>query len=705
MTTAATTILAALALSLTACAFSQPVDDDYARQRKALAFKPRRLILNNDGCDALYFPETEEITKETFLAKRTSPLAGSHVDTVYYCSICSGFSNFTHKTEVGTILTRDMELLAGQINISQQLIDQDTDPLRAVVEWCHENGLEAFWSMRMNDTHDGAHRPEKPYPLFPPLKHEHPEWMIGTLENRPRYGSWTSVDYTLPEIRDLAFRYIEEVCRNHDVDGVELDYFRHLSYLKTVAYGGIATDEEVELMTGFMRRLREMADREGKKRGRPILIATRAPDSAEYGRAVGLDIETWMAEGLIDIVVGSGYFQLNPWEYLVELGHKHGIAVYAGLSESRVRGEGGRFRRQSAESYRGRALRAWQAGVDAVYLFNYFNPKGGFLREIGDPELLRGLDHIYFASIRNGNPNSYLADGKRFQNVSIVTPSDPLAVNPGTAESVDVAIGDDFSQFEAGQMPTVTCHVMALGGERLSLRVNDSPAAEGTVQDSWVDYPLDPAHLKLNVNQFHFDALARPGGDEPEWSVVWTAEDKPKAPWAGDRTKPDVLAKLEDGAMLIADRGEDSGDYMYYAYAWNADPNGETVVEAVVKVGDGWNNIIVENGVAHERIMLYPDYIGTYTSKLRYDMDLTDDFHTVRVVLKGQDILVYVDGELRLDATGKYTNPGNGRNALRFGAANSGSLGEAYWKEVKFRTPSVTIYDVVVSVRQPKEGE
>ena len=39
-----------------------------------------------------------------------------------------------------------------------------------------------------------------------------------------KVGGWTAVDYAHPEIRDLAFRYVEEVCRNYDVDGVHFDF-------------------------------------------------------------------------------------------------------------------------------------------------------------------------------------------------------------------------------------------------------------------------------------------------------------------------------------------------------------------------------------------------------------------------------------------------------------------------------------------------
>ena len=59
-------------------------------------------------------------------------------------------------------------------------------------------------------------------------------------------------------------------------------------------------------MTDLMRRLRAMMDEEGARRGRPILLSVRTPDSAEYCRALELDVRTWMKEGLIDAWVVGG---------------------------------------------------------------------------------------------------------------------------------------------------------------------------------------------------------------------------------------------------------------------------------------------------------------------------------------------------------------------------------------------------------------
>ena len=67
-------------------------------------------------------------------------------------------------------------------------------------------------------------------------------------------------------------------------------------------------------------------------------------------------------------------------------------------------------------------------------------------------------------------------------------------------------------------------------------------------------------------------------------------------------------------------------------------------------------------------------------------MDTTDDFHVYRLELSDQDLKVYVDGELRIDAPGVLTpRSGYSRNEVSFGAANSPMVGEAYWSSVKAR--------------------
>ena len=706
--------LMALALAGTGIAFGQSRGEttleDLRQTRRELAQRKRHVIMNNDGCDVLYFPKDETVTVEAFLGKRTTPLAGTQVDAIAFCPTSSGFSHFTHDTKVGTLLTRsghEFGILPDTRNIAKDLIDLGTDCLQAVIEFGHEHDMEVFWSMRMNDTHDVAHRPEKPYFLFPPLKSEHPEWLVGDHLKRTPQGRWSSVDYAREEIRDLAFGYIEEACRNYDLDGVELDFFRHLCYFKSTASGGTAGDEERDLMTELLRRVRTMTEEVGIQRGRPILVAVRVPDSVGFSRDMGFDVERWMSEGLIDLLITTGYFRLNPWQYSVELGHKYGVPVYPCLSDSRVRGET-RFRRASVASYRGRAMNAWLAGADGLHLFNHFDPNAPIWREIGDPETLLTMDKLYFVNVRDGDPRAFLANGREYRTVPVFGPSHPRLVTASQPETIEIVIGDDLKEAEKrGYRADVKLHLETptiQKAQQLQVKLNGAILTGGLLSDGWVDYPVSSSSLRRGKNEVQITAEPSALAAD-DWSVVYEGGRKPGRPWNRDRGSDRTPEEVVEGSLFIADRGEVSGDYLYYRYPWGADPEGEAVVEARAKVESGSSFIIVSNGTSGERLGLWPDRIELFHhGNLQYKMDTTDDFHLYRMELKGQDLKVHVDGELRIDAPGVLKpRSGYSRNEVSFGAANSGMLGEAYWDNVRARATGLTCNDLVVSVSYARE--
>jgi len=702
-------IVATVSILVVSTVLAQQADNQLTLEqlrdmRRELAHAPRGIIANNDGCDCLYFPGDREVTVPGFLDLRTTALADSQVGTIAYCTISSGFSFFTHNTQVGTLLTRqpgDYGLLPTTRNISQDLIDLGSDCLQSVVEFAHASGMEAFWSMRMNDTHDVAWRPDKPYLLYPPLKEEHPEWLVSDPVHGTAVGRWSSVNYALPEIRDLAFGFIDEVCRNYDVDGIELDFFRHMCYFASVAEGGVATDEEREMMTDLIRRVRAMTEEVGMQRGRPILVSVRVADSVEFDRGMGLDIERWLEEGLVDILITTGYFTLNPWEYSVELGHRYDVPVYPCLSDSRVRGET-RFRRASVGGYRGRAMNAWAAGADGIHTFNLFSPTSAIFREVGDPQAMAGLDKLYFATVRDGSANSWLVGGEQHRNVPLLTPLHPVSIGPDEPLAIDMRVGEDFAATDAE--PTVTLHLELPGVTRagqVRVTLNGRELDEATVADGWIDFPVQADWLVRGANRVEVALVAEelPGADE--WTIVWEGDDTPQAPWYRDPGSERTSQELADGALFIADRGTVSGDYHYYRYAWGATPEEPVVIEARAKALSGGSYVIFGNGQAQERLGLFPDRIQLWSdNSIRWEMDTTDDFHTYRIETEGEDLRVYVDGELRIDAPGHYANR-PGFRQLAFGAANSTDVGEAWWQSVRARLASQSCRDVVVSVDYP----
>ncbi len=514
------TLLLVLAVSSLAPAADKPARpatiDQLRAQRKKAADRQRRLIVNNDGTEPVY--RLKEATPKALLDKRTTPLLGSQVDTIFYCTWSSPFGTFTHDTKVGEVFdTKALiehpgnKIQAFTKNVTGDFIKQGTDVLKIMVEFCKKNDIEVFWTMRMNDTHDaaGADTWYGNQAMFNQLKKDHPEWLLGTATKRTVRGRWTAVDYGHQEIRDLALGYCREVCQNYDVDGIELDFFRHLNYFKGPAMGKVASQEDCDKMTSLIRRIRKMTEEVGLERGRPILLAVRLPDSVGYCKAMGFDIEKWMREGLIDIMAVTGYFRLSPWETSVALGHKYDVKVYTCLSETRVRDTQARKVRDSTACYRARAMNAWASGADGVYLFNSFNPHSPMWSELGDPKTLEKADRVYTTGARRVyGADSWLVDGQRFLTRSPVSPRRPLKLVSGKPSTAELRVGEDLLKGKAqGTVSKVELKLRVAGvgkPEDLAVQLNGTALTGGKMSEGSIDYAVDPALVKRGVNRFDF---------------------------------------------------------------------------------------------------------------------------------------------------------------------------------------------------------
>lgn len=476
--------------------------EEIKKKRKEIAGRKRRILYDNDGNEPVYY--CKDATAKSLLEKRTCAVIGSQVDTIIYCTWSSGFSYFTHDTKIGKLFTCTVKDFKN--NKTAEFIKQGTDPLRIMVDYCREKKVEIFWSMRMNDTHDAWGGWYSPY-MFPPLKKEHPEWLVGSKDSKPVNGAWTAVDYGVKEIRDLAYRFFEEVCENYDVDGVVMDFFRHPLYFKRHAHGKACGREEWDKMTDLIRRIREMADRVGARRGRPILIAARTPDSAAYSKAMGLDVETWMKDGLIDFWVVSGYFRLCPWEKSAKLGHKYGVKVFPSLSETRIRDSVAKKPRASLPCYRARAMNAHDAGMDGIYMFNFFNPHSPLWRQVGTPETMTGLDKVYTTGARGvGVINRWHRGGhKQFLERAPLSPESPRKLEPGKAVTVDLRIGEDLSKTTKQIKPaklTLQLRFKDLAAiEEIAVKLNGKSLSGRAKSKAGIDYALEPTMTKRGTNK------------------------------------------------------------------------------------------------------------------------------------------------------------------------------------------------------------
>ncbi len=456
------------------------------------------------------------------------------------------------------------------------------------------------------------------------------------------------------------------------------------------------------MLTDLVGRVRRMTEIEGMRRGKPILLSARVPDSVEYCHDAGIDIESWLDEGLIDLLVAGGDFRLNPWETSVELGKRHGVPVYCDLDPSIPYGLGKRFDRNSVAAYRARALNAWSAGAAGIYIFNCFNPKHQLWREIGDPEALRRMDKPYFVNVMGQSgylrAASYLAGGEQHSNLPRLHPRTPVRIPVDDALAIPLRVGEDV----AGAV--VTCHLLGGGPEPPELEFNGQALAGERGEDGWSSHAVPTELVRQGINRVRVTSPTRDDAGQA-WEVEYVAREIPPMPWSSGHAPAGTEAVVAGDALVIADRSEERGSYFYYMYPWDTDADAPNAVEANVKVTDGRSTIIIANGVAEEQVQLHPDRVEAGYAGLSWEFDATDAFHLYRVEIERSDIRVFVDGELRIDGEGAFTFPASGgRNTVGIGASSSLTTGEARWESVRLRTTGASLYDLVLTVDYPDEG-
>lgn len=474
--------LVALALPLTR---KNPPDDPEAARLEA-RWRKRRIIQNNDGGESRVAPR-QIVDEADFLSLRATPLVGSQVDTIVYDTTAGTFGRFAHRTRAGE---RFLETEGRyRHNVLPHFERMGTDPLAIMVRFAKTHGIEIFWGVRMNDTHDQSN----PL-LLPELKKERPDLLLGA-RGIPKHGQSTAVNYAEEEVRERMFRYVEEVADEYDVDGIELDFFRHPVFFPGPAFGGKATDADRAAMSGLVERIADKLKARSKERGRPLLLSVRVPDSVEFNHAIGLDLERWLREGWVDLLVTTCYFQLNPWSYSVELGHRYGVPVYPSLSESRLASTWHPFaQRGNAETYRARAAKVWQAGADGVYIFNSFNGKAPWWREVGSPATLQGKPKRYFVSIRGKGAERFLSGGETFDHLFHLSPEDPLFLKNGKPALIPLEVGD-----EEGKPATLRLNLSPSSGE-LKVKLNGTELEARPPELGWRVYAVAPGTLRSGKN-------------------------------------------------------------------------------------------------------------------------------------------------------------------------------------------------------------
>ncbi len=468
--------------------------------------RQRRIIVNDDG-----LASDNTVYEERFL-----PTVDTQVDSYFLC--IGQTSGIWHRLDsIQAFWFPEMKAPA------------DLDTLtRTYLKSTREAGIEIFASFRMNDIHD-AWATELTYPL----KVERPDLLIGEKQSYPEdalmRAFWSGFDYAKEEVREHFRDFIVSYCRAYDYDGVELDYFRHPLFFKLGE-----EEENLDNMTEFVRQVRHGLDEIGRARGKPYLLTVRVPDDLKMCLMTGLDVEQWLKEGLLDmLMVGGGYLPYaGRIKELIDLAHHYGVPAYPCINHF--------LEPINMRSY---ASNFWALGADGVYIFNYFGvPEGSekheCLNQMGDPETLAGRDKLYKADA-----------GCSIFYCGHTNPPSPFPVRLVGGRPIELVVGDDVQKAERegvlGRMllrlqvsgvdflPYFTLTEMnlkdnvldVLSDQRIAIHINGARIPDKDIRradkDAFVALVTAPP-LKQGIN--HIVVLPGPKSVGPLWASVDAVE-------------------------------------------------------------------------------------------------------------------------------------------------------------------------------------
>ncbi len=305
------------------------------------------------------------------------------------------------------------------------LLDAGIQPLQLLLDHSHKRGMAFVAGFRMNDNHGGEH-----FPAPVDFIASHPECRLSG-PGQDHDPDQRMLDFTFDEVRQFLFEVMEELVSCFDVDGIEMT-FREEMYFP-VPHG----KERAPLMTDLVRRLRAMLDEHSQGRGRRIQLGARVHARLEECLCLGLDVATWIAEGLIDFLspMDPMFSCFNaPYAEFAALARQSECMLYPGMApwssqgaRKRVHFTAERHVPGSASMTRSndRALAHtfYGAGADGISIYNHFvghlwpppfYPQAlqGF-RELRDPQrVARGDRHYVFDPTRDDG-NHFSQDQQR----------------------------------------------------------------------------------------------------------------------------------------------------------------------------------------------------------------------------------------------------------------------------------------------------
>ena len=442
--------------------------------QRALKSRRRRIVVQHDAHDVLVRYAKRHGNKAPFEPFRDAVFAypddpQTQIDALWW-DVAGNSAGAVYPSQIEPPV--DVPLLQFWLSLGIVWIAE-------LVSGARQRKLEVFWNHRISEV-EGRPEGGLETKVLNPLKAAHPDWVIPV--DFWWQGMW---NLAAPGLRDYKLKVLRELATHYDLDGIQIDFSRHIPCLPPGRQW-----EMREEVTEFMRMARSMTIEVGARRGRPILLAAKAPRTLAGCRIDGFDVVAWAEQGLVDVLtLGSRAMEVETERFREVLGER--VQLQPCFDDHHAT-DG--YRLAPIEVLRGVCANHWSRGADSVVTFNWATGLPELCREIGSEAgslaqrdayreagalaTMKGKDKIFALDRRGGYP---WAVGFFNRNDTAALP----AVLNEAATDLQMPIAD-----APAAAASLTIRLVLWGaeeGDRFEVKLNGAPLTEALRDPEWKD--------------------------------------------------------------------------------------------------------------------------------------------------------------------------------------------------------------------------
>ena len=379
--------------------------------------KPR-LIYDNDARHHLLYRYGPPLT-DYLLRQPVDEILGTSVDTLFYGFISKQASPY--KSSAGlywdwSVGEREQVMWWRAGENLKQVLNNGQDPLKIVIDKAHDNGIQVltwlYWE--------------------PPLDLN---------------SQWKYSDHADLEVVKNRLETVEEALEKYGFDGIGLNYYVPETVFSAEVGSPSLAPNNASALTDFVIKVRSLLDSIGKNSQKDLALVAKVHPDIDQNIKVGLEIDKWLEQGLIDMVIPSephpndttqsSLLDTNPMlDNLVNKAKKNGAWIYGNVPGALY---DDREYSTTIEMYRAAATNHLVSGVDGIYLSSLSWPHGPseyqILRELGYPELYSRKPKHYFL----GHSPAEITEDSPIKQL-------PVNLEEGVAAEINLFVGDDLEK-------------------------------------------------------------------------------------------------------------------------------------------------------------------------------------------------------------------------------------------------------------------